>query len=573
MLPWLAALLAVPTLCDGGRSSGSSSVRKQRQQQLQRSPAAAGATGAAPSRAEKTNRFANALGGANSHDRLAHLLQILTVDPAIDVPSLQVPYGAQGAVSALVHVAKVHIFMRSSVNRTLAEAAGHNLDVVLNLAEVLLVRGADANVADPHCLTPLHYAVWARDAALTRLLLRHGARCDAGMGLLSGWTPLHLAVDADPRSTFTQLAQLRAAQERGEWVDAIKEVGGMENTPVTSLGGPPLRRGTAESLRINAAHGALFADWLNITLQRGRGVARLGGPADGRAVRAALSEWRQTLLGPLLESGTCDLDALGGLFQTTALHHALTTGNSMPAARALVRAGASLDATDRAGHTPLHYASRVGLIAADQAELIALAEESRQRHHGMRKDAEELEADLLGVKSLAGQVASELGARSPSDRRHQEEQYESIAGDGRDDGDDGGWRSAELPELEEGRSCDLEVMDGKDLTAESFAPYITGHRPLLVRGLAQLAAPRLVREWSRKNFLEQYGGLMFETATVGYASMLGMKTNNTTVAEYMEQTVFRAGVSGEVQESIFANDVSTQAFSHHDANAVFQGHL
>ena len=65
-------------------------------------------------------------------------------------------------------------------------------------------------------------------------------------------------------------------------------------------------------------------------------------------------------------------------FKRTALHHALSYGNGMPAARALLRAGARLDIADLAGHTPLHYAARIGLSVEDQQELVELAVHEHQ---------------------------------------------------------------------------------------------------------------------------------------------------------------------------------------------------
>ena len=269
-----------------------------------------------------TQRFANALANANTHDQLAQLTLILKTDRTIDIAALRLP-GKQGGASPLLHVCKLHIFMMTAVNHTLAQARGQDLDVALKLAEALLKRGADATEQDAvHCLSPLHVSVWARDAALTKLLLEHGARCDVSMGLAQGYTPLSLAVEADERKTFAQLAQLKAALERGEWVS--ESAWGLEEIAITTLGGPPLRRETAHSIRINPAHRALFVDGLNLTLQAERGIAALGGPADGQRVGGALSEWRLSVLRPLLASGTCDLSAVGGAFASTALHIALS---------------------------------------------------------------------------------------------------------------------------------------------------------------------------------------------------------------------------------------------------------
>ena len=55
--------------------------------------------------------------------------------------------------------------------------------------------------------------------------------------------------------------------------------------------------------------------------------------------------------------------------------------------------------------------------------------------------------------------------------------------------------------------CDIEVMEAEDFTATSFAPFIAGRRPLLVRGLAAVAAPKLVQVRKRPCLLVAF--LMF----------------------------------------------------------------
>eukprot|EP01044_Picomonas_judraskeda_P032963 COSAG03_NODE_12989_length_522_cov_1.217494_1_plen_152_part_01 len=144
---------------------------------------------------------------------------------------------------------------------------------------------------------------------------------------------------------------------------------------------------TGDAVRRNAQFRSLFVDATNSTLHRSPGIERYGGPADGLAVGAAVAEWRMEVVEPLLASGSCSLDAqagrvslagssapislpfecvvlycflvcdglsggpAGAQFKRTALHNALSHSNGMPAARALLRAGARLDVADIAGHT------------------------------------------------------------------------------------------------------------------------------------------------------------------------------------------------------------------------------
>ena len=164
-----------------------------------------------------TAAFGRTLATASSHAKLVEALQLLRsdTDGAID-PNVAIPSSATGPVPALLHSSKLHNFMRTTVNRTVAQARGQDLEVMLNLVRELLGRGADPSAADATCVTPLHLACWSKDAALTRALLDHGARCDRQWrtGEVPGFSPLHFAVAADSRSTFAKIAMLTVSQER-----------------------------------------------------------------------------------------------------------------------------------------------------------------------------------------------------------------------------------------------------------------------------------------------------------------------------------------------------------------------
>ena len=101
----------------------------------------------------------------------------------------------------------------------------------------------------------------------------------------------------------------------------------------------------------------------------------------------------------------------------------------MPAARSLLRAGARLDIADLAGHTPLHYAARVGHSATDREELLSLAAEA----HGLDDGAQR---QLLRRVTRAGQTADDLSL--DSSRRISKEELDH---DGDLGSDDGGWGS------------------------------------------------------------------------------------------------------------------------------------
>ena len=139
-----------------------------------RGPAGGAGSGATAA----TAAFGRTLATASSHAKLVEALQLLRSDTggAID-PNVAIP-SATGPTPALLYSSKLHNFMRTTVNRTVALARGQDLEVMLSLVRELLGRGADPSAADATCLTPLHLACWSKDAALTRALLDHGARCD-----------------------------------------------------------------------------------------------------------------------------------------------------------------------------------------------------------------------------------------------------------------------------------------------------------------------------------------------------------------------------------------------------------
>ena len=299
---------------------------------------------------------------------------------------------------------------------------------------------------------------------------------------------------------------------------------GLEANPV-NVGGMALRIATAEAIRVHPFLRALYADRLGPA----RDAPALVGPEEGRAVRSALSEWSLALLEPLLELGGCDLDAPGGVFERTALHLALMHTN-LPAALALVRAGARLDVPDIAGNTALHYAARSGLPAAPLLEAAGLSATGAARAQSQR--------------SKAGLQPSEMGA-PPSEAGGQAEPARAN-----DAGSDGGWAQG-VPVRHE--RCQIEVMDAAEFGPASFAPYISGQRPLLVRGLADKVAPRLVRDWAKEPFVHKFGSLRFNTSTVGYAEMLRLPTEELSVAEFVAR-ISDTGATSEAQPYIFAND-------------------
>ena len=67
-------------------------------------------------------------------------LQLLRsdTDGAID-PNVAIPSSATGPAPALLYSCKLHNFMRTTVNRTVAQARGQDLEVMLSLVLVPLI--------------------------------------------------------------------------------------------------------------------------------------------------------------------------------------------------------------------------------------------------------------------------------------------------------------------------------------------------------------------------------------------------------------------------------------------------
>ena len=75
----------------------------------------------------------------------------------------------------------------------------------LEIARLLIARGADVNASTQQNLTPLHDAVAARDEEMVRLLLENGAKADVKTS--SGKTPLDLA-RGDKQDDFAEIAAI-----------------------------------------------------------------------------------------------------------------------------------------------------------------------------------------------------------------------------------------------------------------------------------------------------------------------------------------------------------------------------
>jgi ankyrin repeat protein len=250
------------------------------------------------------------------------------------------------------------------------------------MTELLLQHGADHEAADAEQRTALFYAARANQPETIRALQRAGALLDAHDS--RGYSALDdaIAVGADAAA-----AELRSL---GVHANLVAPVAGRQNGKFDPAhpgdiyrGWPPL----ALAVSRNDAAGVrqLLDAGANANLRLPQGESLLQAAADAHAVQslqillahradaAAVDQAGHTVLWlaasrnelavieTLLAAGV-SADAHAAAEQTPLLG-ALGAPHSEKAVQMLLNAGASPDATDRNGHTPLMLASAAGKLA------------------------------------------------------------------------------------------------------------------------------------------------------------------------------------------------------------------
>ncbi len=185
------------------------------------------------------------------------------------------------------------------------------------MAQTLLQHHANVNATDDEGNTPLHGAVWEQQPELVRLLIEHGA--DPLLANAEGYTPLYYA-----------------AAHRGEEITNV----------LLAAADLQLDDQTQRLLRSAVLRVAILTD-------------------DTDRVRGLLQA--DPTLTTFAYSGECPYPE-----QTTPLHIAAGSG-SREIIETLLAAGASANATDGYGSTPLHEAANTGdpEAAASRPEAIA----------------------------------------------------------------------------------------------------------------------------------------------------------------------------------------------------------
>jgi ankyrin repeat protein len=194
--------------------------------------------------------------------------------------------------------------IQSALN--LAIETGH-----YQVAELLLVHGAEVNTPDPYCLqTPLCTAAVYHKTELAELLLAHGADPHQSNTYKNKDTPLHCAAEFRSCELVEKLISL------GVDVNARNE-----------FGETPLHCVTIDLMDEEEPHSSSEADATTVIAKK------------------------------LLDAGAkIDLRTDARYHRQTALHYAAFYGNSA-VARVLLESGADVATTDAHGRTPLHLAA------------------------------------------------------------------------------------------------------------------------------------------------------------------------------------------------------------------------
>jgi len=237
----------------------------------------------------------------------------------------------------------------------LASRGGH-----VDLARMLVERGADVSTKKKDRLTALHSASYGGHVDLARMLIEHGA--DVSAQNEDGWTALHLA------SEYGHVDFARMLIERGADVSAQNEDGWTVLHSASYNGHLDLAQMLVEldgdvsaqnkdgSTTLHLASHNGHADLARMLIERGADVSAQN--KDGWTPLHLASEHGHVDFSRMLIEHGADISA-HNKDGWTALHSASYNGH-LDLARMLVERGADVSARTESGWTPLHLASENG---------------------------------------------------------------------------------------------------------------------------------------------------------------------------------------------------------------------
>ena len=230
-----------------------------------------------------TKAFVRALSQAGQGPHaLEQALQILQEAPGNVNPDVLVPF-KQHQSAAILHATRVHLYAAGNDMRSADSKAS------LSLIRELLNQGADPNSMDYVCFPPLLYAVHAKSLRLTKLLIEHGARCDAEP------LTLYLALHIDERIVVNTMGKMYEKVRLG-----MKELNNPGYWPAGFARLPFVGFPTREIM----GEGLAFEEYSSLFDRATSGSELL--QSFTREGRNGVQPWTVALLDLLLGSGTCN---------------------------------------------------------------------------------------------------------------------------------------------------------------------------------------------------------------------------------------------------------------------------
>ena len=289
----------------------------------------------------------------------------------------------------------------------------------VEVARMLVERGADVATQNKDGETPLHPASRNGGVEVARMLVEHGA--DVAAQNKDGETPLHLA------SQYGNVEVVRILVERGADLAAQKKYGETPLHMASQTGQVDVARMLVERGADLAAQNKYGETPLHMASQNGqvevarmlveRGADVAAQNKDGKTPLHLALQYREVEVARMLVERGADVAAQNKDGETP-LHLASQYGEG-EVARMLVERGADVAAQGEDGDTPLHFASLFGHVEVARLLIERGADVSVQNKHGetplhraSRPDSTDLRLYDFILKDLAevSRILLEQGA-------------------------------------------------------------------------------------------------------------------------------------------------------------------